>query len=169
MGNAVGNAVGSSNIGFSGLRTSWQNATPGGSFVVGPSHPEGFGSDPGTTNLSISEFRHAQFTNNTHVPGSGAISINTDFKNKSFGNPGGKSDRLLKKDIIYLGKSVSGIPLYSWMYIDGYKLDTKNRYQGTMAQDLLEMGLTDAIIPKDENGFLGVDYKKLPDVICGPI
>ena len=66
-------AVGTSNISFLGLRNNW-NTT---SFVGG--------SDPGTTNISLSEFRNATFTDGTSVPGSGEISINDDFKGKTFG------------------------------------------------------------------------------------
>ena len=150
-------SVGSSNISFSGLRTAWGNAR-----YVG-------GSDPGASNISLSEFRGATFTSGDTIPASGSISI-SNFASKTFGSSGGgggKSDRFLKRDIIYIGKSSSGIPLYTWFYIDGYGLDTQNRYEGTIAQDLLEMGLDEAVIPKDENGFLGVDYTKIPDVSYG--
>ncbi len=152
-------SVGSSNISFSGLRTAWGNAR-----YVG-------GSDPGASNISLSEFRGATFTSGSGdtIPASGSISI-SDFASKTFGSSGGgggKSDRFLKRDIIYIGKSSSDIPLYTWFYIDGYGLDTQNRYEGTIAQDLLEMGLDEAVIPKDENGFLGVDYTKIPDVSYG--
>lgn len=66
--------VGSSNISFSGLRTAWGNAS-----YIG-------GSDPGSSNISLSEFRNAIFTNGTSIPGSGEISINDDFKDKTFGS-----------------------------------------------------------------------------------
>mgnify|MGYP001256974108 CR=1 FL=1 len=70
-------SVGSSNISFLGLRNNWNSVgTPGGS-------------DPGTTNISLAEFRGATFTDGTTVPGlpgSGEeISINDDFKGKTFG------------------------------------------------------------------------------------
>ena len=66
--------VGSTNISFSGLRTAWGNASYAG------------GSDPGATNISLSEFRGATFTNGTTAPSSGEISINDDFKGKTFGS-----------------------------------------------------------------------------------
>ena len=67
-------SVGSSNISFSGLRTSWGSV----SFVGG--------SDPGSSNISLSEFRNATFTDGSSVPNSGEISINDDFKDKTFGS-----------------------------------------------------------------------------------
>jgi hypothetical protein len=71
-------AVGSSNISFSGLRTAWGSASYAG------------GSDPGATNISISEFRGATFTDSTTVPtGSASISIGSHFRNKTFGSGGG--------------------------------------------------------------------------------
>lgn len=66
--------VGSGDISFSSLRTAWGNAS-----YVG-------GSDPGTTNISLSEFRGATFTDGTSVPSSGEISIDDDFKDKTFGS-----------------------------------------------------------------------------------
>ena len=51
-----------SSISFSGMRTAWGTTSYNG------------GSDPGSTNISLSEFRGAQFTDNTSVPSSGSIS-----------------------------------------------------------------------------------------------
>ena len=70
--------VGSSNISLSGLRESW-----GTESYVG-------GSDPGSgsnSNISLSEFRGATFTNDTSDPDSSdeEISIEDDFKDKTFG------------------------------------------------------------------------------------
>ena len=65
-------AIGSTNISFSGLRTAWGNASYAG------------GSDPGATNISLSEFYGATFTDGTRAPVSGEISIN-DFSGKTFG------------------------------------------------------------------------------------
>ena len=78
--------VGTSNISFSGMRTAWGTVTYNG------------GSDPGNsdgTNISLSGFRGAQFTNSTSIPSSGSISIDTNFKGKTFksassGGKGGK-------------------------------------------------------------------------------
>ena len=69
--------VSTSNISFLGLRNNWNSA----SFVGG--------SDPGTTNIKLSEFRNATFTDGSSVPSSGSISINSDFKGKTFGTKGG--------------------------------------------------------------------------------
>lgn len=66
--------VGSSSISFSGLRTAWGNSSYLG------------GSDPGSSNISISEFRNAEFTDGTSVPSSGQISIDSNFKDKTFGS-----------------------------------------------------------------------------------
>lgn len=66
--------IGSSNISFSGLRTAWGNVS-----YVG-------GSDPGSSNISLSEFRNAALTDGTSIPASGEISIKDDFKDKTFGS-----------------------------------------------------------------------------------
>ncbi len=50
--------VGSTNISLNSLRTAWGNASYAG------------GSDPGSTNISLSEFRGATFTDGTSVPSS---------------------------------------------------------------------------------------------------
>ena len=68
--------VGTTNISLNSLRTAWGNAGYAG------------GSDPGSTNISLSEFRGATFTGGTSVPSSGEISINDDFKGKTFGTSG---------------------------------------------------------------------------------
>ena len=67
--------VGSSSISFSGLRTAWGNTNYAG------------GSDPGSSNISLSEFRNAIFTDGTSVPASGKISINDHIKGKTFDEP----------------------------------------------------------------------------------
>tara|TARA_B100001287_G_scaffold276460_1_gene287351 strand:+ start:1460 stop:3433 length:1974 start_codon:yes stop_codon:yes gene_type:complete len=66
--------IGSTNISFSGLRTAWGNTSYAG------------GSDPGSTNISLSEFRNAILTDGTSIPASGEISIKDDFRNKTFGS-----------------------------------------------------------------------------------
>lgn len=72
-------SVGTSDITFSGLRSAWGNAGYSG------------GTDPGSTNIQLSEFRGANFTDGTTVPNSGEISINDDFKGKTFGSSGGSN------------------------------------------------------------------------------
>tara|TARA_B100001094_G_scaffold196889_1_gene190925 strand:- start:938 stop:2869 length:1932 start_codon:yes stop_codon:yes gene_type:complete len=66
--------VGSSSISFSSLRTAWGNSSYLG------------GSDPGSSNISISEFRGAEFTDGSSIPDSGQISIDSNFKGKTFGS-----------------------------------------------------------------------------------
>ena len=69
--------IGTSNISFSGLRAAW-SATG-----YAP------GSDPGggsNSNISLSEFRGATFTEGDPVPASGEISIKDDFKGRTFGS-----------------------------------------------------------------------------------
>ena len=74
MGDSI---VPNTNISFSVLRDKWATASP--------SFPGG--SDPGNQdNVSLSEFRGATFTDGTTVPSSGEISINDDFKGKTFGS-----------------------------------------------------------------------------------
>ena len=67
-------SVGNINISFSGLRGNWGSASYAG------------GSDPGSNNISLSEFRGATFTDSTLVPSSNDISIEDDFKGKTFGH-----------------------------------------------------------------------------------
>lgn len=67
------------------------------------------------------------------------------------------SDIRLKEDIQQVGQSESGIPIYEWTYKQD--LD-KDRYQGTMAQDLIGIGLEDAVTTAD-NGYYAVDYSKI--------
>lgn len=64
-------AIGTSNIKFSDLKTKYNSN--GGS--IGSS-------------ISLSNFRGASFSNGTTVPSSGAISINSHFKGKTFGSSG---------------------------------------------------------------------------------
>jgi hypothetical protein len=73
--------VGTSSISFSGMRTAWGAAGYNG------------GSDPGASNISLSEFRGAQFTKGNPIPSSGSISIiplkGRTFKSSSGGGGGG--------------------------------------------------------------------------------
>jgi hypothetical protein len=64
----------------------------------------------------------------------------------------GFSDKRLKYNIIELGHSPSGIPIYSFKYKGG-----SVSYKGTMAQDLINMGLSDAVTVMS-NGYYGVYY-----------
>lgn len=75
--------VGTSSISFSGLRTSWGNASYAG------------GSDPAASNsavhpgIAISEFHGATFTSGNPIDANGAgdsVSIDTHFKGRTFGS-----------------------------------------------------------------------------------
>jgi len=63
------------------------------------------------------------------------------------------SDRVLKKDIIRVGESPSGIPTYNYRYI---RDKTQSVYYGVMAQDI-KKSHPDAV-SKDQDGYLMVDY-----------
>jgi len=64
------------------------------------------------------------------------------------------SDVRLKEKIKKVGKSPSGIPIYMFNYIGENK-----RYKGTMAQDLICMGIDAVEI--HESGYYMVDYNKI--------
>jgi hypothetical protein len=70
------------------------------------------------------------------------------------GGGGGWSDRRLKRDIVRLGVSPSGLPIYAFRYVWGGP-----RYIGVMAQDLLKLR-PDAVI-LDESGYYKVDYSRI--------
>ena len=72
-----------------------------------------------------------------------------------------RSDRRLKTNIEMIGYSPSNIPIY----IFNYKNDLNTKYKGTMAQDLIEMGLSDSVI-MDGDGYYSVYYNKI-DVDMG--
>ena len=65
---------------------------------------------------------------------------------------GSLSDIRSKENIVELGYSPSGIPIYSFNYKGNKKL-----YSGTMAQDLIELGREDAVMVM-ENGYYAVNY-----------
>ena len=69
------------------------------------------------------------------------------------------SDDRLKYNITRVGNSKKGIPIYTFKYRhEGMHGPT---YQGTSAQDLLEMGRDDAVGQQEKAGFYYVDYGKL--------
>jgi hypothetical protein len=70
----------------------------------------------------------------------------------------GRSDRRLKHNIVFRTYSKSGIPVYEFEYIN--KSDGKGKYVGTMAQDLLKLGKSEAVIT-DKEGYYLVDYNKV--------
>ena len=65
------------------------------------------------------------------------------------------SDVRLKENIESIGASPSGIPLYLF----NYKHDPDTRYQGTMAQDLMDTH-PDAV-HRGADGYLSVDYSRI--------
>ena len=69
------------------------------------------------------------------------------------------SDDRLKYNITRVGNSRKGIPIYTFKYRhEGIHGPT---YQGTSAQDLLEIGRDDAVGQQEKDGFYYVDYGKL--------
>lgn len=65
------------------------------------------------------------------------------------------SDSRLKENISLIGKSKSGIPLYEFNY-----KGSMEKYQGTMAQDLLTMNRKD-VVTQDNDGYYMVNYNKI--------
>ena len=65
------------------------------------------------------------------------------------------SDIRMKENISQTGVSPSGIPVYQF----NYKGDT-TKYSGTMAQDLIKLGMKDAV-SKMDNGYYGVHYNMI--------
>ena len=70
------------------------------------------------------------------------------------------SDSRMKQDIVKLGHSPSGIPIYRFKYKEAFDPDRSGAtYVGTMAQDLLETHPT-AVITGDD-GFYRVNYDQI--------
>ena len=65
------------------------------------------------------------------------------------------SDIRMKENIFQTGVSPSGIPVYQF----NYKGDS-TKYSGTMAQDLIKLGMNDAV-SKMDNGYYGVHYNMI--------
>jgi len=68
---------------------------------------------------------------------------------------GGMSDIRLKENITEIGVSPSGIPIYTFNY-----KGNKKSWSGTMAQDLIELGMHDAVIVNEDDYYM-VDYSKI--------
>ncbi len=64
------------------------------------------------------------------------------------------SDVRLKADIVEVGATAFGLPLYQFRYLDG-----DARFEGVMAQDVLKVR-PDAVVTGSD-GFYRVDYTKL--------
>jgi len=94
------------------------------------------------------------------------LSLSVYFRSPTVGSGDGDgSDIRLKEDIRRLGKSPSGLPVYSFKYREDMKehlrdsVDTHTIYFGVMAQDLLELA-PDAV-GVDPSGYYNVDYSKI--------
>jgi len=64
------------------------------------------------------------------------------------------SDRRLKTDIVRVGTTAHGLPLYHFRYVGG-----ETTWEGVMAQDVLEV-MPDAVVTQD-SGALAVNYEML--------
>ena len=70
----------------------------------------------------------------------------------------GRSDRRLKQNISFKYNSPSGIPVYEFEYIN--KSDGVGIFVGTMAQDLIKLGIHESVITGND-GYYFVDYSKI--------
>ena len=70
-------------------------------------------------------------------------------------DPNFPSDVRLKENINRTGSSKSGIPIYTFNYKNDDKL-----WSGTMAQDLLDMGMNEAVAVMD-SGYYAVNYNMI--------
>ncbi len=96
--------------------------------------------------------------------GAGGIDLGVPGANQWFGkgasvagtgaNPGGISDRRLKKNIKLIGNSPSGLKIYAFEYID--KIFGEGRFQGVMSDEIPQ----EAVI-KHQDGYDRVNYSKL--------
>ena len=80
-----------------------------------------------------------------------AQKVNTSGTRPS-GAYGGGSDIRIKENIIKIGKSLSGLNIYEW----NYKSAPNSRYQGVMAQEVIQV-FPEAVYA-EEDGFLSVYY-----------
>lgn len=82
------------------------------------------------------------------------------------------SDERLKEELMRLGTSPSGVPIFRWRYKmqpESLLGDMAGRvFYGTTAQELLKMGREDAVIKDKVTGYWLVDYRRL-DVEFGPL
>ncbi len=98
-------AIGSSSISFSSIVTAYNNVKS---------------TDLSETNISLSSFRGKTFSDGTSVPASGAISINTHFKGKTWQ---GEAAPTLSEDYrsywSYSGSGTSADPYDGWSSNNG--------------------------------------------------
>ena len=69
------------------------------------------------------------------------------------------SDRRLKRDIVRVGQTSSGIPTYTFRYRDG--MGPQGEYYGVMADEARKI-IPEAVI-EHESGYLMVDYSRIPE------
>jgi len=76
------------------------------------------------------------------------------------------SDRRLKDDTKQVGRSPSGIPIYTFKYRDDMAdflrdgVDTNSVYIGAMAQDLLDL-VPEAVMTNPKTGYYDIDYSMI--------
>ena len=107
----------------------------------------------GTTTLVDATYKYDNGTGN-----GGFMAINEDGEVVNLGNCG-RSDRRLKRNIVFRTYSKSGIPIYEFEYIN--KPHGEGRYVGTMAQDLIKLGREDAVLMSEDKSHYLVDYSKI--------
>ena len=137
---------------FSGLRTACINGGEG---------------DVGSTNISLGDFYGKNFTDSTKVVSTGTVSILAQFftggstsNPKTFGSGGGRSDRRIKHNLVFIENSPSGIPIYEFNFkpeyshllndTNLYSVDISTRYRGVLAQDLLDLGYDGSVFIQDD-------------------
>ena len=110
---------------------------------------------PEESGLSSSDF--SKNRNRGRTGGRGVGKSGGSGTASSAGSDGGvKSDIQLKENITYIDKSPEGHSIYEW----NYKGEPKSRrYQGVMAQELLETAPR-AVVTMDD-GYLGVKYDEI--------
>lgn len=124
-------------------------------------------SSPGSFTMGSNKHHYLQVKENvTYMMGANSLTRNIVVTNNtvsvtipitwSFVGQVGASDRRLKTDIKKIRTSVSGIPIYEFRFKD----DLDTLWEGTIAQDLLEMGIND-VVGTNEDGFYTVDYDKI--------
>ena len=79
-----------------------------------------------------------------------------------------ESDRRLKEDVVLVGRSPAGVPIYTWRYTAEAQrlglvpsLTVAARFRGTMAQDLLALPQFAGAVLTTPSGFYSVDYSQL--------
>ena len=122
-------------------------------------------SDVSLTNLSNGTVATINSANNaaSNRPDGSAPHQQSEFY--AYDHDAVKSDRRLKTNINLIGHSKSNIPIYTFNFKKYPKVSYK--WEGVMAQDLLEMGLEDNVRMTDDGYYVGsydkidVDFKKL--------